>query len=234
MDHHFDVSHERHENHPVVAHFDRVMRLVRDKVPLLDDIFITVRVADENEIIGGQHFVPEIDLPQEIEVTVGDESQMFAFREARAHTLELMARDFGVAAEDVSAELLDTFILLHELGHAYDYRLNVENGQEGTADLPREEQGRAFSQAYWEQLATLPIPGITPTELNKQLVERGFEAVQFEYAEYIGTVSSEEELRVLQQVSYRNLPAERYADEFATGFIKAYLPEIIDDLERGA
>ena len=105
---------------------------------------------------------------------------------------------------EITTKKLQCFVMLHELGHTLDRTRNAQTPEEY-------ERLRA---EYKTQLASLPVPGIPASRLR---VPGAREQILHEDPDILtrNGVTSYEELIYLQERTYRNLPKESYADQFA-------------------
>lgn len=127
----------------------------------------------------------------------------FALTPEGKPTLETIASKIGIPVETLTKHentpIIDIFIFLHEAGHAQDF---LRSG------LTREK----WSVKRKEELKTLPGGGHPPAEYITLCRRQNLPIT----AEHIKTVSE----------AYRNLPSERYADQFAVNLMKKYWTEL--------
>ncbi len=127
-------------------------------------------------------------------------------------SVQLCAEKLGLSAENITSSQLGAFIFLHELGHAYDYIVRVPDGAE-------KKQKRVA------EMATLPLPGWTPSKARRAFAPGGRLALWFEQnREEIALQGyhSHDELLEAQSRAYRLLPSEMVADEFAVHIMTTY------------
>lgn len=135
----------------------------------------------------------------------------------------------GVEDIEKRKDLIAIFIFLHEFGHALDYVENYLNNPQ----LDGADAFETWQMAYDAEKAGLPVPDVHPSDLK-------FTLAQFENLEQLFAsrpefrdlcqkinVQSIEELIWRQEKSYRALPAESYADNFAVNFIKKHLSDLL-------
>jgi hypothetical protein len=140
---------------------------------------------------------------------------LFTFRKA---TIEANAELLGIKTEEMTPEILQLFIIAHELGHIKDYLVNYESNP----DLTGEEAAAEMKYHRISNLDSLPVPGIYPPYLARLLAESrevdvdtflaNFDGINLTKDDKIKTIG---DLMDLQEKQYRASPPERYADEFA-------------------
>ena len=140
---------------------------------------------------------------------------LFSFRRA---TIEANAKLLGIKPEEMTPEILQLFITAHELGHIKDYIVNYESDP----DLNGLNAASEMKYHRDSNLDTLPVPGVYPPDLARQLSVSGgidvnvflstFSEINLKPDDKIKTV---DDLMDLQEERYRASAPERYADEFA-------------------
>ena len=140
---------------------------------------------------------------------------LFSFRKA---TIEANAELLGILSEEMTPEILQLFIIAHELGHIKDYLVNYESDP----DLTGLNASSEMNYHRDSNLDTLPVPGVYPPDLARQLSVSGgidvnvflstFSEINLKPDDKIKTV---DDLMDLQEERYRASAPERYADEFA-------------------
>ena len=159
-------------------------------------------------------------------------------REGRKVSIQAVAELFGLEAEDLSDRFMKLFILLHEVGHGVGYMNDYAAG------LSPAEASKKWSEDYWQQLETLPLPGIMPSAANAIFEDSFGEPDQFlkhcvvflakyrpkfitdreQYRkDFFARLNGKtlEDLLVENEKAYRQLPHEHQADSFAADFMKA-------------
>ncbi len=151
---------------------------------------------------------------------VGSLENMLTTREA---SVRIIAELLDLPFEKISKELLLAFILAHEAGHAQDFVTNYQDvGSDKLAN------SNVWTDQYIEQLDTLPVPRLTPSDLKNTINNSGgyvrfcarFSLLPQRLADR--GITSEEQLLVAQERAYRSLPRESYADQFAASHIKQH------------
>ena len=189
-----------------------------------------------NKPMGGSRLFAPNGVDQRVEVRLGSEKHLDAEREKRTIFIARMAELLHIQPDDVNAEIFDTFLFLHEYGHAQDYVTNYLDNAE-LAEIPAPELANSWRTEYARQKSALPITEVTGEEMEAMLKQKSFDQILQEYptmkerVEALG-IHTLEEVITAQNLAYRNLPAEQYADTFAAQFIKSHMPEILADSER--
>jgi hypothetical protein len=123
-------------------------------------------------------------------------------------------------------ELLGLFIFLHEIGHAHEYINEYANNPEfldkGIDPSKENENVRE------KEMMSLPVPNANPVRV-KQMYTRGELTQYFDlYRQYYleKGISSAEELVTAQERSYKDLPTEKYADQFAAQVLKKHWQQL--------
>lgn len=220
------------------AWISRIHEMVVREYPFLAHIDLSVLFLhpDQHELeIRGIHRTPNEDQREMIEMDLGSESHMDSVREVRKPQLEAFSKLLGIKPEQITAELFDTFILLHEFGHAHDFATNFVQNPE-MVDISEEDLGFAWREEYARQKEELPIPDLSGSEFRERLETKTFEVYLQENPDLqkrldeLGLSTAEDAMNT-QMRAYREIPAEKYADAFAADFIRKHLPEIIADIE---
>jgi len=119
----------------------------------------------------------------------------------RRRSVASFAERLGIKKEQMTVPLLKAYVFLHEVGHAHEYMTRYEK-----ADDPIGSQKRAREV----EMGSLPVPDLTPTQLEKK------------HGKESGIIA-------VQERAYRDLPSERYADRFAADFILKHISHLIGD-----
>lgn len=142
----------------------------------------------------------------------------------RKSSVAINAEMLGIDPSKMSPELLQIFIITHELGHIRDYQVNFSSD-------PNLEGWKAVDEMAYQResvLTMLPIRNINPTDLARELA--GVENLQevldrfSEVKEYprFEDIKSVDDVLFAQEREYRLSAPEAYADEFAVNFIKRH------------
>jgi len=131
----------------------------------------------------------------------------------------------GISFEELlkNPEILGKFIFLHEIGHAQDYLANFQNGEKAKND-PNFDPVSENLDKRKEEMVTLPVPGENPVGVKKMYKEGRLTSYFEKYKEYYLSkgITSPEDLVKKHELAYRNLPSEKYADQFAADVLKKY------------
>jgi hypothetical protein len=156
------------------------------------------------------------------------------FRQTRRPSLEIIAcRTFGTTDVERALEVLDSHtdlfgltLLGHELGHGREF------DEVFLPQFPNDpvKAGELYASDYNEQLASLPL-GMHTREAELMFQNQNKLTQYYEqnavYFVHLGINSCEElcrqfpRLLVDNQIAYRNLRSERYADEIAAAAVQA-------------
>jgi len=121
-------------------------------------------------------------------------------------TVAAAAELLGLAVEEITPEIFRVYVFAHELGHAHHYFEEHHHLSNGA----KVHHGKRL-----EEITTLPVPRIRPSILR--------ERVEFFYDIHRSRLYwlniTLEALPDAQTAAYRNLPTERYADQFAADFM---------------
>jgi hypothetical protein len=139
-----------------------------------------------------------------------------------------VAELLGIDFVDLSPELLRQFIVAHEMGHASDYVKNYENNPDLSGPAVAEE----WNLHYEANLLAMPVPGMDPVDLRQTAAEYAdLQSFLNDYPEAVASVKQEkitclDDLIRAQEAAYRASPYEKYADDFATEFLKNNADEL--------
>ncbi len=167
---------------------------------------------------GGSFELPNEQEEARVYIAGGGPEKFASLKISRETAVRSMAELLGFSFEQMDGETIRAFILLHELGHAFDYQQHFAD-----KDVSGSEQEAVYiwKMNSQDQLQSLPLPGFAPAELREELVAAGsFERWKQMYpregqrCQELG-IHSDAQLIDVQDQAYRQLPKERYADEFA-------------------
>lgn len=150
------------------------------------------------------------------------------------HTLNLLAIKTGARPSEImrNKRLLSTFVMMHELGHALDFKMNYLQ--------PAEEQGLPKSEALIAamvqnnhdrigEMMSEPIPG---------QIEGRLDYTAYAFRERLGAMGINprdlNEVMLAEKIGYREMRSESFADEFATDYIMRHYDDFFEapDKER--
>lgn len=158
-----------------------------------------------------------------IYISEGEAEALRPLMRSRRRAMEINARQLEIDPDQLTPELLQLFIIAHELGHAKDYLVNYLQNPE----LQPKEVAEEMWMHRRNVLGTLPVRGYDPSMLNHLLtrfVRDLADAVQKwpeikdhpRYAE----MKTLDDLSGIQEEEYREAPPELYADRFAAELVR--------------
>lgn len=163
-----------------------------------------------------------------VRVVLGDIKHLDSLRDTRSVAVKILADKLGVDVHHMDGKVLSVLIFLHEIGHARDYLRNYRNNSdyESTQDAVA-----AWHEHYQSELDSLPVPSMDPSDLRACIQDSGgFQPFMERYPELTRmnnhNISSESRLLELQEIAYRSLPHESYADDFANKILRKYWEKI--------
>ena len=146
----------------------------------------------------------------EVHINVGGWKEYRKALKIRDAAVKVIAGKLGIQPEEMTEEMFAAFILAHEFGH------EIEMVDKGLDE-------RAHGRLRKLQEATLPVPGKAPSELIWAFKRHPIRARQYmkDNRERLAElrISSIDELIVAQEIAYRSLPVEDYADKFAVNML---------------
>ncbi len=143
-----------------------------------------------------------------------------------ARTIKLVALKIGARPEDMmqDRDLVNAFLLCHEMGHALDFRVNYLDPELEKA--PRGPKVQAIAKAAAKNYdkrqrdqMTQPIPGYLKEGRKRSDLVHTF---RNRLAVFGVDVNNQRELMNFLERTYREMPSEAYADNFATNFILSH------------
>lgn len=154
---------------------------------------------------------PEVHM----DLSPGSEEQLFTALQERPRLIEIISQKIGIPPEQFTPQLAQAFTLLHELGHTLDYTHNIESQSEGAQ---RDAQRR-------EEMQRLPIRNSAPARLlnpetQAKLLQSYPDLFEGLTRQYGQPITSMADVLALQEVYYRQLPSEAYADDFAVAVLR--------------
>ncbi len=182
---------------------------------------------DFSQFTAGQFSLSKENKKATLQVVIGDQAHFEYLLGERQISNNLLFEKIGVPPEKRGAMLLSLIIFLHEAGHGYDFINNYKNNPDYETLA---EATQAWNEHYEFQLSMLPVPGLDPSDLRLELQNARSFTVFVEKFGLSDTVkkhniSTASELLRLQEIAYRSLPEESYADQFAVDFIKRHHQE---------
>ncbi len=210
---------------------EALISLIFENCPELKGVSVSTFVP-KDEFDGGGYYefvegeegepVPTIFISQ------GAADLLEPLLETRKYSVELNARLLGIDPRDMDCELLQLFIVAHEMGHIRDYVVNFKSD----SDLVGWEAVDEMNYQRDEVLATLPVGNLSPTSLVRELsgMTNLSEAVAkfpdlAKHPEFARMATLDDLIRI-QELEYRTSPPESYADAFAARFIQEHAEKL--------
>jgi hypothetical protein len=157
-------------------------------------------------------------------ISEGDAQLLQPVMEIRKQSVDLNAQKLGITKKEMTPELMQLFIIAHEMGHVYDYKRNYK----ANSDLKGWEAVEEMQYDRENVLTMLPVEGINPTHLASQLngMSNLNEVVKLfpKIKNYFGfdKLKTVEDVIAEQERMYRSSSPETYADDFATKLLKKH------------
>lgn len=222
---------------------------LRPEVQRLFDIIIRenpelsatqVSIFTPNDIYdaGGFYTFEEVEegvITPFIQMSAGGHEAYIPLLEIRKTSVSIIAKALKVEVNLVTSELLELFILAHEMGHVKDFVSNYQSDPELNGWNASEEMD--FHRHFI--LGTLPIRNVSPTGLTGHLhdVTSLEEVLKVEpnLAKHprFNEIKTVEDLIRVQEEEYRASEPERYADDFAAKFLNEHSEELGLSLHEG-
>lgn len=229
---------EKEQEQQHEAWINRIHDLVIQEYPFLTNVNLSVLFLNPEKHdaeIRAAYLTPRSFRHERVGVDLGDETHLKKLKQDRKISFGINAEMLGIKPEHMTAELFSTFMLLHEFGHAHDFQTNYAQSED-LQDVSDDDIAIQWRHNYLQQEAELPVPHVGVANLLRELKTKPLQQMLDEDPELRARLealhlSTEEEILEAQDRAYRNMPAEKYADAFATNFIKTHLPEIIADIE---
>lgn len=199
--------------------------------PNLSRVEIIVPDADTSlAYTGGEFLHPDNDNPDPaIVILPADGSLYERLKETRPLAIKIQADLLGRKVEELTGEDIKKFIFLHEVGHAYDFITNFESDPQ----IGKEDAVHTWNMLRTDQMDSLPVSGLDPNDLKmaigeiKELVDFINMRPEVEFRLKELGIESINDLLVAQELGYRNLPKESFADQFAARFLKSISSDTI-------
>ena len=163
-----------------------------------------------------------------IHISAGGTSNYAPLMEIRKASVAINAETLGIDNNDMTPELLELFIIAHEMGHVKDF---VSNYQRDPDLSGWEAQDEMFFHRH-AILGTLPIRNVSPAGLTGHLrnVTSLEEVLKVEpnLAKHprFDEIETVEDLIRVQEEEYRASEPERYADDFAAKFLNKHSEDL--------
>ncbi len=202
-----------------------LLRLALEQHPRLSGVEIQLISPEQEPDTGGLFHAVQIDKDHQvptISIVTKDNQHLEQLFKNRRTSVEAVATLLGIKPEDMTPDLLRSFIIAHELGHASDYFTNyvTEDAQD------KASAGENWFIDYDLNLIVLPVSGLDPAKLRSRLARysslENFIGAYPQVRAYIEEkgITSLEGLQQAQERAYKESTFEQYADTFATDFLK--------------
>ncbi len=210
-----------------------LLRIMLEQNTFLSHVEIVFISPEEEPNTGGFFHRVEVDedtFVPTISIVSEQAEHMQKLMETRRSSAERVADMLGIEFKDMTPNLLRQFIITHELGHAVDYVRNYETNP----DYQGADAAEEWDLHYEANLLTMPVSGMDPTDLRKEVSEfdnlSGFLEVHPAVVKTINTgeIKTLQDLLDFQELAYRSSEYESYADNFATDFLKRNARELND------
>ena len=147
----------------------------------------------------------------EVAINVDDWGAWNKMTRRRKVSIREIALKIGMDAADIGPKEYAVFAFLHEFGHVRDY-------------IDKDFDPNMIDEEREEGLGTLPAPGLPPSQLSAWGRSHPFRAWAYmvtnrQRLKALG-VSSFKELLAAQEIAYRHIPDEAFADRFAADMIQ--------------
>lgn len=232
---------ETQPDHSLETWLTHIHDTVLRAYPSLEGVRPDVLFSDPHahtESISGMHLPPTNEEPHEILVQMGSEKHLQHARQERPIAFAVAAELLGILPEELNAEVFNSFVFLHEFGHAHDYVTNFQQVPE-LSHLTPDELALVWQNEHVQEKEALPIPSLAPAEILEQLQTMTWEQfldahphIRTRLAEQ--NLHTQEEALAAQDRAYRSMPSEHYADKFAAAFIREHLSASLNDSEKSA
>lgn len=221
-------------------HFAQIYLLVLNDYPDMDQLGIEKGTKEQHPVLeytGGFWRRPDTTNPNpSMVVDLESERPYEKLLVDRKLSARIAAQMLGIDFEVLqrNPETLGLFIFLHEMGHARDYFANYLNSAKNLSNENYDPVEENQKQRDGE-LATLPVPKTNPVQVRK-MYDSGELVTYFdkyrEYYQLVG-INTPQDLLVKHEESYRNLPSEYYADQFAASILRKYWQVLGFDKKTG-
>lgn len=207
---------------------DQIWAIILEEYPEFAILQMEKLMPTEEDFLqytGGEFVASTTSEKPLVRIILGDIKHLDSLRTTRSDSVKIVLEKLGLALENIDVKILNLLIFLHEVGHGRDYIVNYLNNP----DYPdRDAANDDWYEHYENQLNTLPVPRLDPSDLRLQLKELGglqsfrihHPELDLMFQKY--DIQTEEDLLRVQEVAYRNLPYESYADDFACKILRKH------------
>ncbi len=222
------IEQESSKVNPEIRNF---FSLIYDQNPSLSNIRVDYVTPEDEPGTGGYLELVEIRkdvFVPTIFVMPGQDGHMKNLMKSRRSSAEIAANMLGIAFEKMTPRLLGLFIMAHELGHVTDYIRNYELN----SDYKGAEAAEEWRIHYDLNLLALPVSGLDPSGLRQEINNfRNLDEFLIKFPDTKRGIDPEkvkslDDLLHEQEIAYRSMPYENYADNFAVNFLKRNAQEL--------
>jgi hypothetical protein len=187
-------------------------------------------ISLDDTFIGGRFLVPDRNnRPPQATILLAQSTpeQFLTMKKVRKTAITSMANLLHLSFEEMTGEIIRSFIIFHEAGHALDYFEHFYFPLKEDEDIANV----AWKHNSSLQFETLPVPCLTPRKLQRALDLAGGFSQWLEANPQIKekcekeNITSGEKLYQLQELAYRALPKENCADVFAAKYFPIFVAE---------
>lgn len=181
---------------------------------LADVIIADPKTGEDGEFTAGYANTPGETESHQAEIVI-DTSGWHTYERLLAErptTIEITATKLGIAATELDARILASFVFAHELGHVVDWAQHTDSED---ARLARRKT----------DMNKLPVPGPSPQHLREFAEEHPDKMKEYlaEHKDRLQRMGIIEltQLHEAQEFAYRYIETEDIPDQFAVGVLRA-------------
>ncbi len=217
----------------------KAYRTVVEEYPQLANVRLVDTEIDGNAFFESHAVTKKGEIVPRVCMNFSDIETYMAPREVKEgdnfgldHVLNMVALRTGARPADImrNERLLSTFVMMHELGHALDFKVNFLD--------PARESGLSETEAFVSackadglrrlgDMMGKPIPGQVGGDLSE---------TAYAFRHRLGALgidaSNMNEVLEADKVSYREMSSESFADEFATNYIMRHYDDFFEEPDR--
>ncbi len=146
-----------------------------------------------------------------LDLKPGSEVALLEELQPRKETLKYVANRLNISVDQLTPELIQAYAMLHELGHSLDHIRTKRPPSERT-------------KLRNHEMATLPIGNATVNDLldedlQQKITEKYSDVFEGTSKKYNVPINNFDDIIKLQEIEYKKLPSELYADDFAISIL---------------